>query len=278
MAASELIPDSPLAGKMAAPLLDGMNPYGYWTSTSDTGWTLVALGAYFRGTSFGQGSVTVTLQQEGQPEVKQDITPKMAHTFAIDAKSFLNNPKVALKATADMMYQLSVTYPRLDVAKEGFSNDFTISKAIENTNGTDTIKVGDVVEVKLDFTIGSTKGRYYDDFEYIVLDDPLPAGFVAINSAISNEEQVGNDNEDNEAYYWDNQYNGYKFAPNYLEIRDDRVLVFRDRAWRGHYYYTYYARAVCEGEFVLPSSKIQLMYSPDTVAYTPQSKVVIVGK
>ena len=44
------------------------------------------------------------------------------------------------------------------------------------------------------------------------------------------------------------------------------------------YEYSYYARAVCEGEFVLPSTKIQLMYDPDVVGYTPQGRVVIRGK
>jgi len=41
--------------------------------------------------------------------------------------------------------------------------------------------------------------------------------------------------------------------------------------------YLHYASAVCEGEFVMPSTKIQLMYDPDVVAYTPQGKIVIKG-
>jgi uncharacterized protein YfaS (alpha-2-macroglobulin family) len=55
------------------------------------------------------------------------------------------------------------------------------------------------------------------------------------------------------------------------------VLAFRNRAWNGIYEYSYYARAVCEGEFVMPSTKIQLMYDPEVVAYTPLGKVVIKG-
>jgi uncharacterized protein YfaS (alpha-2-macroglobulin family) len=62
-----------------------------------------------------------------------------------------------------------------------------------------------------------------------------------------------------------------------MEIKNDRVLAFRNRAWNGIYEYSYYARAVCEGEFVMPSTKIQLMYDPEVVAYTPLGKVVIKG-
>ena len=37
-------------------------------------------------------------------------------------------------------------------------------------------------------------------------------------------------------------------------------------------------RAVCEGEFVMPSTKVQLMYEPDTASFTPVGKVVIEGR
>ncbi len=77
-------------------------------------------------------------------------------------------------------------------------------------------------------------------------------------------------------WYWD-PMGYYRFTPNFFEIRNDRVLAFRNQTWNGIYEYTYYARAVCEGEFMMPSSKIQLMYDPEVVAYTPQGKVVIKG-
>jgi uncharacterized protein YfaS (alpha-2-macroglobulin family) len=115
-----------------------------------------------------------------------------------------------------------------------------------------------------------------------VVDDPLPAGLVAINSAIKTEERVGprrrgSDEEEDE--YWDYWEGGFiKFVPSFFEIRDDRVLVFKDSTWRGQYQYAYYARAVCEGEFVMPSTKIQLMYEPDTISLTPVEKFVIGGR
>jgi uncharacterized protein YfaS (alpha-2-macroglobulin family) len=118
-------------------------------------------------------------------------------------------------------------------------------------------------------------------YHFIVVDDPLPAGLVAINSAIKTEERVGpkeksSDEEDD--YWWDWGGGLAKFIPSFFEIRDDRVLVFKDEAWRGQFQYTYYARAVCEGEFVMPSTKIQLMYEPETIALTPMKKMVIRGR
>ena len=118
---------------------------------------------------------------------------------------------------------------------------------------------------------------------------------MAINSAIKTEEVVpkkgrkkaahydedGEYQDDDDAdggYYWgDWDYTGgfSRFVPNYFEIRNDRVIAFKDRSWRGRYQYSYYARAVIEGEFVMPSSKIQMMYDPSVVSYTPTEKITV---
>ena len=109
-----------------------------------------------------------------------------------------------------------------------------------------------------------------------MLDDPLPSGLVAINSAIKTEEQV--DKQDDESSYW-NSNGTYKLVPNFVEFKDDRVLVFKDRmSWNGIYQYTYYARAIMEGDFVLPSTKVQLMYSPQVSGFTPKDRIQISGR
>ena len=121
------------------------------------------------------------------------------------------------------------------------------------------------------------KGLSYNKpYSYVVLDDPLPSGLVAINSAIKTEEQV--DKQDDESSYW-NSNGTYKLVPNFVEFKDDRVLVFKDRmSWNGIYQYTYYARAIMKGDFVLPSTKVQLMYSPQVSGFTPKDRIQISGR
>jgi len=58
-------------------------------------------------------------------------------------------------------------------------------------------------------------------------------------------------------------------------MKDDRILVFKNYCWNGDYVYTYYARAVCAGEFIMPSAKIHLMYDPKVIAYTPEQLITI---
>ena len=273
LAGTSIIPEDPLTSNQAAELLAGVGKNGIWTSTSDTGWALIALGEYLKGSSFAQEPVTVTLTQADVPQQSIELSPKGFHIFELDSKSFINNPHITLTAEGDLLYALSVTYPRTDYAENGFANGFTLHKSITNTDGSPYIKVGDVVKVELKIDIQNNNSRY------IVLDDPLPAGLVAINTALKTEEHFGgSENEDSHWNYWDFNSGLYHFVPHYFEIRDDRVLVFRNQAWKGTYSYSYYARAVCEGEFVMPSTKIQLMYDPEVVTYTTVDRIEIQGR
>lgn len=297
MAASLILPDEDVTHKLGAKLLSGMNPSGIWTSTSDSGWSLAALSEYFGSERTDQRAASISVRQAGRPDQTFTLAAGGFYTLAIDPKEFLRNPSLSITSSSDAttLYKLSLTFPRTDYARNGYANGFEVQKTIRNTDGSNTIRVGDIVEVKVKINIKQQAANY------VVLDDPLPAGFVAINSAIKTEEagvaqrrfqrmaadasgDDGGDAEDGEFgegfgwndWYWDPQGH-YRFTPNFMEMRNDRVLAFRNRAWGGIYEYSYYARAVCEGEFVMPSTKVQLMYDPDVVAYTPMGRVVIKG-
>ena len=134
--------------------------------------------------------------------------------------------------------------------------------------------MGDIVKVKVDIDVKDLS--YNKPYSYVVVDDPLPSGLVAINSAIKTEEQM--DKQDDEGNYW-NSDGTYKLVPNFVEFKDDRVLVYKDKMyWNGTYQYTYYARAIMEGDFVLPSTKVQLMYSPQVAGFTPKNRIQISGR
>jgi uncharacterized protein YfaS (alpha-2-macroglobulin family) len=65
------------------------------------------------------------------------------------------------------------------------------------------------------------------------------------------------------------------YYPNFFEIREDRVLAFRDQLYSGKYRFEYYARAVCEGHFLVPPSKAAAMYSPGVHGFTAQSDLTV---
>ena len=195
LAAATILKDDAVSGRMSKELLAGITPEGIWTSTSDTGWSLVALGEYFRDSQFTGKAVQVTLRQAGMQPVTVLLNPKESYTYALDSGSFLKNPVITVSTEpgADLISMLSLTFPRTDLAKQGYSKGFTINKTIENTDGSKEIRVGDIVKVRIDLETTD-----YSDYNYLVLDDPLPAGLVAINSAIKTEETVQKNGPQNE--------------------------------------------------------------------------------
>lgn len=289
----------PATGKLAANLLDSVGREGRWGSTSDTGWALIALGEYFKGKFFSVSPLDISIEQPGGQIIKKSLPKGGSVALQLDAKLLLKSPGVTVQAPAnrDLAYSLALSYPRMDWAKKGLSQGFSVAKRIENLDGGQTIRVGDIVKVTVTL---QSKGGYH--YRHVVLDDPLPAGFVAINSALKTEEKVKkkrsdahNESEESDAdadtdddgdsrnepveTSSDDTFDTYGYAspfyPNHFELRDDRVLAFRNNLYSGAYEYSYYARAVCQGEFVLPQTKVQLMYQPEIVGFTPMTTISI---
>jgi uncharacterized protein YfaS (alpha-2-macroglobulin family) len=111
----------------------------------------------------------------------------------------------------------------------------------------------------------------------VVLDDPLPAGLEAVNAALATsarsldvtdaggagDRSNGDDSDDARA-------NGlaYNEVWYHREMRDDRVLTFIEHMPVGMYHFRYLARATTIGTFVVPPTRAECMYEPETFGRT----------
>ncbi|HYN86957.1 MAG TPA: hypothetical protein VER55_00435, partial [Ardenticatenaceae bacterium] len=117
--------------------------------------------------------------------------------------------------------------------------------------------VGDVVQVKL--TIVAPNDLYF-----FTLEDPLPAGFEALDPSllttsaaaeVPSGEEVLPEGAEPSPFFFD--------AWSRSEIRDEKVALFASLLQRGTYEYTYLIRATAAGDFnVLPAVGYQ-MYMPE---------------
>ena len=117
------------------------------------------------------------------------LDPKGFRTVGLDPGALLKNPVVKVEGQAGKtwLYKLELTAPRLDIAGTGAANGFKVRRVIKNTDGSDVIKVGDLVKVTVFMEVAG-KGQ-----RYVVLDDPLPAGLMALNTAFKTEEPIPED-------------------------------------------------------------------------------------
>jgi uncharacterized protein YfaS (alpha-2-macroglobulin family) len=268
LAGEAIMPDNPLTGKAAATLLGGLDQQGIWTSTSDTGWALLALGQHFKQAKFGGDPGKIMVSQPGGSTYELTLDPRRSQTLTLDAGDLLANPslKISGEAGRTWLYQLALTYPRLDLAPTGAAQGFKVTRTIANTDGSQEIRVGDMVKVSVQVEPTARTTRY------VVIDDPLPAGLVAVNPVFKTEEP-GPEEEDRFDYF--SPEGLMRFRPSHLEMREDRVLAFRDWVYHGPQVFEYYARAVCEGTFVTPATKVSAMYAPLVYGCTPKGEITI---
>ncbi len=271
LAAKAIMPEDRLTRQAVLYLLGGLGRQGIWTSTSDTGWALLALGEYYQGAVFRKEPGKVTVSQPGRPEQELSWDPGGSRSISLDPRALLKIPVVKLKDKArTWLYQVDLTYPRLDLKEKGEDRGFKVAKTIKNTDGKEVIRVGDLVKVTLNVDIQGLARRY------VVLDDPLPAGLLAVNTALKTEEPTPKKEDDHFDYLTSDGV--IRFFPNHFEIRGDRVLAFRDQVYPGTFRFEYYARAVCEGDFVMPPTQAAAMYNPGVQGFSPQGRLTIKGR
>jgi uncharacterized protein YfaS (alpha-2-macroglobulin family) len=172
-------------------------------------------------------------------------------------------------AGAAVYYQLSVrevtgraTYRPLD---RGISVERWY-ETVDTRRPVTSVAAGQVVRVRLRITVPEDRGM-------VVLDDPLPAGLEAVDlslrtvSPFAGEMLILAEAEQEErpgAWYWGygSWDSGMWSAFDHTEIRDDRVVYFARRLWRGRYNATYLARATTSGRFVSAPAQAEEMYNP----------------
>ncbi|MBF0542869.1 MAG: hypothetical protein HQM08_00475 [Candidatus Riflebacteria bacterium] len=272
-------PSSKKAEEYAGALLKGLKPSGYWHDTLDTGWSLQALATYFKKLPVSNDSeVTVTVNQTGKAPQEVKIG-KIPSQLELDVDTLSKEGKITLTSNSKNLIHLSLdySYPEISLDKENLSHGFFVEKKIENLNGEKEIRVGDLVKVTVEFEDANHRSGEYGHYEYIALEDPLPAGLIAINSALKNDQApVSEDkNSDDPEWYGDWDGSSYLLHPNHFEIHEDKVQAFNDYLWTGSFKFSYFARAICEGTFNLRPTRVSLMYEPNFYGLTPAEKVEI---
>ena len=131
------------------------------------------------------------------------------------------------------------------------------------------VKEGELVRVRLRVTVPA-------DREFVAVDDPLPAGLEVVDLSLrtsatlqpfeSDESRAAEHaGDDANADEWSMRYGrwwGSWWSPwEHSEQRDDRVVYFARRLWKGSYTAQYVARATTAGTFIRPPAHAEEMYN-----------------
>ena len=96
---------------------------------------------------------------------------------------------------------------------------------------------------------------------YMMVTDPLPAGFEAINYSL---ETSGIEPKGAYRYYWSRP-----------DLRDDRAIFFTTYMWKGKHVYSYLIRATSSGTFRALSAQAEPMYEPEVFGRSASASFVV---
>jgi uncharacterized protein YfaS (alpha-2-macroglobulin family) len=108
---------------------------------------------------------------------------------------------------------------------------------------------GDLVEVQLTLDIP-------EESWYVVIDDPLPAGFEALNERLGTTSHVA-------ALYEEPLFTWEQYGYNRKDVRDERVTFFVTHLEPGRRTLTYLMRATSSGTFRALPVQVYPMYEPE---------------
>jgi uncharacterized protein YfaS (alpha-2-macroglobulin family) len=120
-------------------------------------------------------------------------------------------------------------------------------------------KVGDVLQVRLSIVAPN-------DLNYVVVEDPLPAGAEAVDTSLKTTSQIGQAPKLSRANP-DDPFGGYGdwgwWWFSHTEMRDEKVVLFATRLPKGSYEYTYMIRTGLAGTFKVMPTVGNEMYFPE---------------
>jgi uncharacterized protein YfaS (alpha-2-macroglobulin family) len=194
----------------------------------------------------------------------------------IAEKNGAQNLILSKEGTGRLYYRIGMSYAPTNLKLKPADYGFTVERAYEaienpadvrrDADGTWRIKSGATVRVRL--TMAAPARRYH-----VALVDPLPAGLEAMNPALAITGDIPADQQQDPTkrggwWWWQNWF-------EHQNLRDERAEAFTSLLWEGVYNYSYVARATTPGTFVVPPTKAEEMYHPETFGRSASDKVVV---
>ncbi|MGC4066331.1 MAG: hypothetical protein QM784_17200 [Polyangiaceae bacterium] len=282
-----------LAPKLARGLLR-MRAGAAYRNPHEDAWALMALEEYRKVEArvVSDFAVDVYLSDHSLGSFAfRDPTPKNEVATATAAQ-LLSDPSRAV--AIDLKDRGAVHYAvELKVAKEGASlvpldEGMSVEKFLRAVEPSElpraskfiaersesSAKLGQLILV--DLLVESAEAR-----RYVVIDDPLPAGFEPVELAFKTTAQALAVAEEtppssNGQVSSSTGYGALRSMTGlHREMRDDRVLFFLPEIPPGIYHFRYLARATSPGTFSVPPTRAECMYDPEVFGQSRASSVDI---
>jgi uncharacterized protein YfaS (alpha-2-macroglobulin family) len=278
-------PASDLIPKVVAGLL-GNQTRGRWNNVQENSFILLALNNYFDTFEATTPDFVARIWLgdlyaaehvfAGRTTDRDETVVPMAELIE-QAAGGQTNLVVSKDGEGRLYYRLGLRYAPVDLDLDPLDRGFVVQRAYEAIDDPDDvtrdadgiwhIKPGAEIRVRLTMVADSRR-------THVALVDPMPAGFEALNPALAVTGPIPPDEEFEDGGFGRGTFWWWQWF-EHQNLRDDRAEVFASLLWAGTYDYTYVARATTPGTFVVPPTKAEEIYAPETFGRSGSDTVIV---
>ncbi len=241
-----------------------------WMSTQDNAYFFYALEEYFRRYEAEESKFKVEVTLAGKTILEHFFlgrTEEISHE-RIEMASLEKGEKLPLHIRKEgegrMYYEVRMNYApteKLEARDEGM----VVFKSFQTLDGKvikDSFQLGDLVVVNLEVVTPEVR-------HFVVVNDPLPAGFVPVNLSFETEStELARELEKRRKQPW---WQGFR----HVEMYKEKILLFADYLAPGIHTYSYLVRVTTPGTYSLPATRVEEMYTPEVFGRSGEGEVVI---
>ncbi len=264
--------ENPLLSSVARWLVEKRKA-GTWATTQDNFYVFYALSEFYRKYEKIEPDFKIAVSLAGKELLVESFSMRNKVVKKESGLSELAPGKtVTLKidkrGEGRLYYQTRLSYaPKQEMA--AIDQGFSVVKDVTTLDGKplESIRAGMLAVVTLKVILPQ-------ESLFVVLEDPLPAGFEAVNPAFltESEEQQKRLEVLSGSSGWQRWWQGF----NHIEMHDDRVLLFADSLTPGIHTHRYLVRALTYGSFSAPGTKIEEMYTPEVFGRSNEITIKII--
>ena len=227
-----------------------------WRTTQDNAFAFLALGKIMK--KQANRDYSGTLKRNGEHFADFDAT----ETRYADAEWDGARMELTVQGEGSCYYYWSAFGIQRDSFIEEYERELEVRRRYFNKEGeelTGTFGHGDLIVAEI------TVKALTANLENVVVVDMLPTGFEIENPRLESRAGIP----------W---LKAQGFKPDYIDIRDDRLIFFGTFPRQRERKFYYALRAVTQGEFTLPPIVAEAMYDPTKAAVTGSMSIQVVAE
>lgn len=251
----EVLPESPAIPILVNALFSATDEkLGRWYTTQENAFALLALGKAFKKFEKAEFSGVITVGNKAYKKFTEA-------GLTIEDKGLIDKKiNVQIEGKGNCYYYWQAYGIKKGETYPEFEKGIEISRIYLDRNGKeiglDRLRQGDIIVAKIS---AKAQQKHLDN---VIICDMLPAGLEIENPRLESRATIPWVEEQSKPYY--------------MDIRDDRMLLYTPLNFRDWSIFYYTLRVVNQGEFALPPVLAECMYDPNYVAVKSSGRVKVV--